>query len=277
MAVVVAVLAFGAGVASGARGPTNGAEARTAAQRVLGALKLPAGAMRTDGDPSGSVLAKPESRPGTPDLVDLHQFWRVPGDHFAVYDWIRAHAPAGSVLRLTGAEGVNGTITAQYAGFSFGGFATEWPSETLLVTVAAAKGGGTAVRADGQVVWVFERPPSERIPAGVHAVTISSRTLGGASRGPWMVTDRNRVRRIVELLDRLPAGQPGAFSCPADTGPSVTVTFDSVGGRRLATANADGSGCGFVSLWIRGRRQPFLEGGPGLIRQLGSLLGTSLS
>jgi hypothetical protein len=278
VSVVVVAVALGAAVSSGARVPTNAAAARVAAQRVLGALSLPPGATRSQGDPSGSTLSKPASWPGTPDLVDLHQFWRVPGDHFGVYDWIRAHPPPSSVQRVSGGEGVNGSIVTQYVGFSFGGFPTEWPSETLLVTVTAARGGATAVRADGQVVWLFERPASERIPPDVRAVTISERRLNGRPSGPWTVTDRSRVRRIVALVNSLPAGQPGAVACPADMGPTVMLAFASAapGGKRLATAYADVSGCGFVNLWIRGHAEPFLDGGSRLIKQLGSLLGLGL-
>jgi hypothetical protein len=277
-AVVVASLAVGGAYAfaAGARGPTNSIAARVASKRILTALLLPAGATRSQRDPSGSSLSRPATRPVTPNLVDLHEFWRVPGDPLAVLDWITAHAPTGSRMAMRGAGGVNGMVTSRYVGFSFGGFRTEWPSETLLVTLTAAHGGGTAVRADGQVVWLFERPPAERIPSGVGAVTISEHRINGTSHGPWTVTDQARVRRIVALLDRLPAAQPGAVACPADLGPLVTATFSTAGGRRLATAYADGGGCGFVNLWIRGHRNPALQGGPGLIKRIGSLLGASL-
>jgi hypothetical protein len=278
-AAVVASLVVGGAYAfaSGARGPTNSIAARVASKRILAALLLPASATRSQRDPSGSSLSRPATRPVTPSLVDLHEFWRVTGDPLAVLDWITAHAPAGSRVAMRGAGGVNGVVTSRYVGFSFGGFRTEWPSETLLVTVTAAQGGGTAVRADGQVVWLFERPASERIPAGVGAVTISDHRINGASPGPWTVTDHARVRRIVALLDHLPAAQPGAVACPADLGPLMTATFSTAGGQRLATAYAEGGGCGFVNLWIQGRREPALEGGPGLIKRIGSLLGTSLS
>jgi hypothetical protein len=277
---MVAALAFGAGVASGTRGPTNAAAARTAAQRVLAQLTLPPGATRSQVDPSGSALANPGFSVATPDLVDLHKFWRVPGDPETVYNWITAHPPPGSKLTVHGGGGTNGVMQVWVAGFSFLPPSMRGaPSEMLVVELTQAHGGGTALRADGQVVWLFERPASERIPNGVRAVMISEHRISGTSPGPWTVSDRARVGRIVALVNRLPAGQPGTYSCPGDSGPSVTITFGTAGsgGKRLATAYADGGGCGFVSLWIRGHRRPFLDGGPGLIRRLGSLLGTSFS
>ena len=92
------------------------------------------------------------------------------------------------------------------------------------------------------------------------------------------MTDRRRVRRIVSMVDRLPAAQPGPVACPADVGPIVTLGFASAasGGHRLARVVADGGGCGFVALWIRGHRRPALQGGAGLIKFLGPLLGIRL-
>jgi hypothetical protein len=58
-------------------------------------------------------------------------------------------------------------------------------------------------------------------------------------------------------------------------GPYVTLKFAKAG-HTVATAVADGSGCGFVSLSIRQHREPFLAGGPKLIGQVGSLLGVRL-
>jgi len=41
-------------------------------------------------------------------------------------------------------------------------------------------------------------------------------------------------------------------------------------------ASADGSGCGVVTLRIRGRTAPALSGAPGLIKALDRLLGVKL-
>jgi hypothetical protein len=277
VAVVVVALAAGVAVAAGVGGPTGRSSARIAAQRVLAKLQLPSGAMRSQADPSASELATPVSRPGTPDLVDLHSFWRVPDDQFSVLEWIRDHPPAGSKLREQGTSGRNGSIDSQWVGFSFVGFPTEWLSETLLVTVAAARGGGTAVRADAQVVWLLKRAASERIPARARAVIASERTAF-RRQGPWSVADVARVKRAVSVIDALPVVQPGWFSCPGDNGPIATLTFTTAasGGRRLATAIVDGGGCEAVQLWINGHWERALQGGPRLLDQLSSALGISL-
>jgi hypothetical protein len=274
---VVLALAVGVAGAAGAGGLTSRSSARIAAQRVLAKLQLPSGATRSQADPSASELATPSSRPGTPNLVDLHSFWRVPDDHFSVFGWVRDHPPAGSKLREQGTSGRNGSVDSQWVAFSLGGFPTEWPSETLLVTVAAARGGGTAVRADAQVVWLLKRAASERIPPRARAVIASERTASGR-HGPWSVADLARVKRAVSVIDALPVVQPGWFSCPGDNGPIATLTFTTAAseGRRLATAIVDGGGCDAVQLWINGRRERALQGSPRLLDQLSSALGISL-
>lgn len=273
----LALVSLATAVALADSGPTNSASAQTAAQRILGKLQLPPGATRSAGDPSGSKLASPATHPATPNLVDLHSFWRAPGDHFSVFDWIRQHPPAGSTLAAQGGGEVNGAITSQWAGFSFlspssGGA----PSEMLLLTVTAARGGGTAVRADAQVVWLLERSPAERIPAGARTVAVSERGTNGHRSGRWTVTDAARVKRAVSIINALSADQPGGVACPADFGPYVTLVFTSGSGERLATALVDGSGCGIVNLYVRGRREHALQGAPNLLKQVSSALGISL-
>jgi hypothetical protein len=275
-AVAVAAIAFAAGTAAGARGPTNAAAARVAANRILATLRLPPGAQESSSDPSGSKLAKPGTYPATPDLVDLHQFWRVPGDLQSVFDWIESHPPAGSAGQEGGATGNSGGIVSQYVGYSF--LTPRWgdaPAETLLLTGVPARGGGTAVRVDAQVVWLLKRPASERIPGGVRAITVTERRSTGSPSGPWTVTASARIRDAVAIVNRLPAAQPGPVACPNDSGPWVTLVF-STPRQRLGTAYVDGGGCDFVQLWIGGQRRHALQGSLSLIRSLSSALGIGL-
>jgi hypothetical protein len=214
----------------------------------------------------------------TPDLVDLHQFWRVPGDLRSVFDWIESHPPAGSAGQEGGSMGNRSGIVAQYVGYSF--LTPHWggaPAETLLFTGVRARGGGAAVRVDAQVVWLLKRPASERIPAGTDSIAVSDiRTVRPkGSKWRWSVVDAARIRRVVSIIDALPAVQPGTVVCPADAGPIVSLKF-ARRGSRLATASVDGGGCEIVNLWIHGRRRHALQGSPNLIKRLSAALGISL-
>jgi hypothetical protein len=146
----------------------------------------------------------------------------------------------------------------------------------LIVSVTLASTGGTAVRADAQVVWVTARPPWERVPASARVVTITA-DEPGRQRPRTLAVTGARVRRIIKLVNALGAAQPGAILCPADRGLLVSLVFRHTrSGPVLATVVADGSGCGGVSFELGQRPAPPLTGGPRLIRQLQRQLHTSL-
>lgn len=280
--VVGAGLAFVAGIAFAGFTPTSRSAARTLATTLIGETVLPPGAVASVTDPAvDAQLRHPFEDPDTPDLADLHRFWRVPGDLSNVIAWIRAHRPAGSNARGGGMSASrSGVVESAYVTFSFPGSATPtgilgpltpvW----LVEAVAKATGGGTALRADAEVVWLKLRPASERIPLGVKLVTATLRGLGGGTITQRTVTTQWKVLKVEGIVNGLLLAQPGLEACPDDVGPYFDLAFrSSVNAAPLAEAVADGSGCGLVTFRIRGRSQPALIGGPKLVRQLSSLLG----
>ena len=69
---------------------------RTTANGAPGELGLPAGAVQVNSDPaSGGLLSGPAFVPASGNLVDLHDWWTVPGEPQAVEASIEAHPPAG--------------------------------------------------------------------------------------------------------------------------------------------------------------------------------------
>jgi hypothetical protein len=208
--------------------------------------------------------------------VDVHEFWRVPGDPQAALAWIQAHPPAGSNRDMSGESLGSGGEISRWDGYSFAAVAAVLSDRLVLVSAARATGGGTALRADAQVIWVTRRPAWEHLPGGLKVVTLTVRRPGKPASAPRMVTGASMVHKIVALVDALAVVQPGAVACPADVGPLVKLSF-----RRarslppVATAIVDGSGCGGVRFRLRGRSGPTLAGGPRLIRQLSSLLRIS--
>lgn len=272
-------------VSIGARSTAPGSTARNEqvargdARRLLARAVLPPGATPTNVDPApGATLRSPAFSTATPARVDVHRFWRTAGAPKDAIDWIEAHPPAGSTgVFSTGVSALHGVPYAWSVAFSFAPVPNVLVSRTVDVVATAASGGGTGLRADAEVVWSVARPRWERIPAGVRLVTITDRNVGGPVSATRTVTSRRKVGRIVGLIDRLPRLQPGFFSCPAERGPLVDLTFrDSAGSPAVAVASADGSGCGVVTLRIRGRTAPALSGAPGLIKALDRLLGVKL-
>jgi hypothetical protein len=240
---------------------------------------LPPGAMGSAANPApGSTLDGPALATATPARVDVHAFWRVPGAPTEVIDWVEAHPPVGSTGVLgTGVSARHGVPYAWSVAFAFPPVPNVLLSRTVAIVATAARGGGTGLRADGEVVWSVLRPRWEEIPAGVRLVSITDRRVGGRVSSGRTVTGRRKVDRIVALINGLPRLQPGFRSCPADRGPLVDLTFRaSAGAPPAVVASADGGGCGVVTFRIRGRMAPALSGGPGVVKALDRLLGERL-
>jgi hypothetical protein len=295
-AVAIGVNAVSAAGGSSARGASpsraasveqtstaNESAAQTAAASLLTELSLPANASQSAAEPSGdeSVLAHSGSFPATPNLVDDHAWWLVPGAPAEVLAYVNAHLPSGSRVSSTGwgNEGAHLTHVESET--------IEWPAivgvlstRELVVEVVRLPNGSTGLRADAEVVWVTPRPASETIPPGSRILRIS---VHGSLKGeqptqrPLRVTSTKKIEKIVALLNALPAAQPGAKSCPADFGIDVRLAFyASRGAPPLAVAGIDPQGCGGVQLKIYGKRQPGLESGSSLIQQIDHVLGVKL-
>ena len=282
-AVAVAVLEVGGGAtrvaqaAADAGAASNKAAARAAAARILNDVRLPAGATRVSADPGVSIWLKYSVAgvPATPDVVDYHRFWRVPGDPHAVIDWIEAHHPAGATTSSTGSESRDGAPVTWSVIFAFTGIVRGVSEEVLGVGVTGAKGGGTAIRADGLAVWLIPRPVAEVVPAGTRAVSVSMDQPGGRNYRVSTITAPQPINRLVALIDSLPRAQPGAIACPTmgQHAGLLDVRFLAAsGGKPLARAVE--TGCGGLSFAIRGRTKSGLDAGTNLERllwQLGAL------
>lgn len=267
--------------------------ARSAATGLLDDLALPAGARQVFSDPSrGTLLARPATRPATPDLIDFHRFWVLLGDPAWVIRWMQAHAPAGARLAGTGSLvqagfGRRGAGTlSSYVAFAFPAVAGRFSPEELVLDTAATGGAGTVLRADAQVVWVTPRPASERIPAGVREIDITRARRGQAPSLSIAVADPERVREVVSMLDGLATVPPtGTVACPAIpvNPPVLTLRFRAMpAGPVLASASqvvdaTAGSPCQPMALSIRGRPQPPLAGGLALLRRLRGIIGVTLT
>lgn len=249
---------------------------------MLGLLRLPTGAVRSSGEPAGDhgVLARPGYDEATPNLVDAHAWWTVAGSASDVLAYVAGHLPA--YVKPSGSG--TGNIAPGFASDSFSlsaipGMVSE---RVLAVTVEQLTASTTAVRTDGEAVWITARPSWEQIPAGVHSVTYTARAPTGTGRpGPTsrpIILTGARARQLVTTINRLELDQPGFRSCPAGTDTSVRLRFAASDGSTLAQAVEQPTECASVRLTIGHRVGPALSDYPSVtqtLERLGVIPGCS--
>jgi hypothetical protein len=250
------------------------------ANAMLASFVVPTGARKLSSAPSvgKGVLKAPAQTPGTPDLVDKAGWWIAPGAPQGVLAWEARHLPRRFSSAGGGTTYGRNIATTWSQVFSLPGIPGVLDSRELVVLVVQ-DGDKTAIRVDAQVTWQPARPSSEKVPAAAKAVTISidpGLNQGGRKpQQPVTITDPAKVRALTALINRLTLFPPGAFSCPADFGGNLVLTFRA-GPRTpaLAVATVDLSGCDGVDLTIGGKPQPTLAGpgtdsGPQILRLAG--------
>jgi hypothetical protein len=279
-AVIVAV----PGTVAMAAGPShqtaaaNRASARVEAARLLGLVRLPAGTARSADDPTGGrhVLGQPTYNEATPNLVDAHAWWTTSARSSSVLAYVAAHLPVGARRSGYGSgSGPPGTVTTAFATFSLPSVAGVLTERTIGVTVATLADGVTAVRTDGEAVWLTPRPSWERIPAAVRSVTLTASGQANDGRvgpvsAPRTLTG-DRARRLVSFINRAAVVQPGVRACPAAFDDSVKLQFMRADGTAVAHAVEDPTGCASVTLTVGRRTGPALSDYPSVIDLLVAL------
>jgi Protein of unknown function (DUF4232) len=142
----------------------------------------------------------------------------------------------------------------------------------LGVTTVTLVNGVVGIRTDGEAVWLSPRPAWERIPTGVRRVVFTARGADAHGRvGPVSAPRTLRgapVRRLVSFINAAEIVQPGVRSCPAAFDESVSLRFIAAGGRMLARATENPTGCASVTLTIGGRTGPPLNDYPSVTDEL---------
>ena len=165
-------------------------------------------------------------------------FWRAPGQPQAVLAWEQAHLPR----RFTPEDADFGPPSWDRT-FSLSPIPGVLNARDLVVEVAGAGNGQTAIRVDAQVSWQPPRPAAERVPSAARVVTITQLPSldPHASRPPAPVTITGLavVRRLAALVDSLQLSTIGpAASCPPPPGGGIQLTFLARVGRPAARGRA---------------------------------------
>ena len=148
-------------------------------------------------DPSvnGALGVNGAGTPAGQNIVDLDEYWTVPGTPQSVFSYIESNLPAGSTNAGTSHSTVHGRPSTSTVMFSFGVDPSMLQLNDLDVTVAAAAGGGSAVRADGVAQWIAPPVVSQPIPAGATSVAVyADRTYATTPRDIWSRRSPRRAR-----------------------------------------------------------------------------------
>lgn len=245
---------------AGASTPGNLVRARAEAAELLRLLRVPPGAVQDTRAPAfggRGVLGAPGYDEATPNLVDAHFWWTVSGRATEVLAYATKRMPRGAKLLVSGWGGPRPSWYMK--SFSLRPIPGVLAQRVLAVTVAQLDSTTTAIRTDGEAVWITPRPASERVPSGVREIDITSPHVAVKVVG-------SPATQIVSWINSMGIGQPGSINCPVLGGPTVTFVFRDGGGREVARASGvdfDGTSgeCNAIALSIRGRAQPPLIGG----------------
>jgi hypothetical protein len=221
------------------------------------------------------------------DSAVARRSWTEGEDASAVLSFVTAHLPPGSKVESTGSGGPPPSQFVIRAWPSVAGvLGVRW----LDLQVTSLATGGTLLSAIAQSQWIVARSASERIPAGVRQIDVTSGVPGEPPFLSRNVTNNQRVRALIRLVDSLPLVQPVVINCPNESEKQavVTVTFKRgatsrpvARARVSSTANlrwpasTPGWACFPVSLNILGRRRPELAGD--LIGPMQRVLGVKLA
>jgi hypothetical protein len=272
---VIMVLAIGAAAAFAASSlSANRRAAHRQARALLEELKLPPGAEQMTTEPPGhsGFLTGKEGLVASSAQTVGHAWWTVPGTPAAAYAYIRAQPPRGAHVFATGSTWSTQTgITSRSITFQWPAVQGVLDQRLLQATVTPLAGGGTAVLAESDAIWLVPRPRSERIPTGTHSLQITVAHLGGATIATYTVGGAG-LRRVEQRFDGLEIGQPYAINCPAEIyqgAREVTLAFQSAGGTTLARAEwtayagwgSKSFECNEISFSVAGHPKPALLGG----------------
>ena len=276
---LVVLIGSGCGLATprDAGHPSPGSEiaprsrALAESRRLVGLVGVPPGAVEA-ARPPVPALRKPAELPGGTYLLDTPRWWSVPMSMGAALDWLRANPPSGLVASGSGSgDGLGGpNATLSYRD----GTSDAYNSATLLIEVVSAKSGASAVRADGQVLWVPPRSDAERAPLhpsrvellayrGARTNVLARRTLIGAE-----------AAKVARLIDALTRDNRGVHGCAMDTGFRIDVTFELPSGPLVFT---EWPACDEVNVTSNGHAEPGLIDSPTLGRTLHEDLGPAAS
>ena len=256
------------------------------AKRLMLAVHVPVTPLPLGRVPRSSPIRFAPGIVADPNQVDLHRVWRLRAGPQAVLAAVRRNHPGGLRVSGGGSAGKHSPGQPEVEDWWYVTFeASSLPGlgeATLSLSMAAASGGGTLLRADADVIWLDVRPAAERVPDGVSGVEVIRGRPERAVTLRRTISDPSSVQRIDEAIDALPIVQPGDMSCPEEPAEPAVVhlIFRGASGTQLAVATQSAGpevgGCDPMHFSVMGRDETPLANGSRVLAIGGQALGVRL-
>jgi hypothetical protein len=234
------------------------AQALRLARKLLAELAVPADSAPLPQRPLPRGLRRPFSSESATSYLDIYRLLRLPVPMRKAEYFLTTHTPPGLKQFGTGTTSGPGLVTTESVTLAARRLPAGISSLEVVEAIVPGPGGTALLRADAQVIWYPQRSAAEYLTAAsFRAVRVQAPKAYG--RGPGAVTRtfaaRAVIRRLVRLIDSLPASPGGVFNCPLITGIYV-VTFQPRAGHALAVVSVPG--CASDDVTVGGVPQPEL-------------------
>jgi hypothetical protein len=234
------------------------AQALRMARKLLTELVLPTGSAPLPQRPLPEGLGRPFSSESATSYLDIYRLLRLPIPMRKAEHFLATHTPAGLKQFGTGTASGLGRVTTESVTLAARRLPADISSLEVVEAIVPGPGGRAPLRADAQVIWYPRRSAAEYLTAAsFRAVRVQAPKAFG--RRPGTVTRtftaRAVIRRLVRLVDSLPASPGGVFNCPLITG-IYEVTFLPRAGHALAVVSDPG--CAADDVTVGGVPQPAL-------------------
>lgn len=211
------------------------ADAVAEASRLVELTQVPPGSERLDHSPIPTLdHADGELSCGTEPCntpIDAAAWWSIPLPTDEAIAWLQMHPPQGLFLNGdrssdVGASGVVKSVSWTYAERPGPAFSTA----ELTMSVAVDGPARSALRVDGQLLWVPPRAQAEEIPDNVHLAHI--REYHGRHVVASKVLDQDVARDLAWLLNHMGRTNMGPARCPMKSHKAVHYTMSFEGAQR---------------------------------------------
>lgn len=221
-------------------------EAQALVAELLAAAPLPSDATPLAGD--GPAVLGP-SISASPNDLDQHSLWTVPGTMASVLAYVRTHLPTGWIESGSDSSGDRGRTTSMGVMLEVAGTGhLDYASNVDVQIDTAPYRGGAAVRVDAQAIWLPTKPAGAIITEPTSVVVAVERPKHRTLHRTLGATDASA---LAKAINRMAPDVAGPRSCPADFGGTDVLRFTTPTGALVATQNV--TGCPGVAITRGGK------------------------